>query len=196
MRKMLVCLPIVAFFAVTTPVQASVDTFLGSFTVSGSPGPVSSWGASFRISFDTTASTVNDFTPEYFNLTGGGSNFSATNVTFDTAIAPFSIGARDFMIGRVGSGPGDVNNTLFGFATPADFRFRAILDTDGNLLFARGGYHLSGGPIFSFDTSAADGSSATFSLQAVPEPATWALLVIGFGFVGSACRRRRFVASA
>lgn len=33
-------------------------------------------------------------------------------------------------------------------------------------------------------------------LDAVPEPATWAMLVAGFGFVGSALRRRRQSASA
>jgi hypothetical protein len=29
---------------------------------------------------------------------------------------------------------------------------------------------------------------------AVPEPATWAMLIAGFGFVGAAARRRRNVA--
>lgn len=33
-------------------------------------------------------------------------------------------------------------------------------------------------------------ASATFSVTAVPEPASWALLLIGFGLVGGALRRR------
>ena len=32
-------------------------------------------------------------------------------------------------------------------------------------------------------------------LDAVPEPATWAMLVLGFGFVGASMRRRRVMAS-
>jgi hypothetical protein len=32
-------------------------------------------------------------------------------------------------------------------------------------------------------------------LDAVPEPATWAMLVLGFGFVGASMRRRRLLAS-
>ena len=33
--------------------------------------------------------------------------------------------------------------------------------------------------------------NVSLSITAVPEPATWAMLIIGFGFVGSAVRRRR-----
>jgi len=37
--------------------------------------------------------------------------------------------------------------------------------------------------------------SATFKLTAVPEPATWAMMIGGFGLAGTAMRRRRSVAS-
>ncbi len=36
----------------------------------------------------------------------------------------------------------------------------------------------------------------TFEVAGVPEPATWAMLIIGFGLVGSAMRRRPVVAAA
>ena len=33
--------------------------------------------------------------------------------------------------------------------------------------------------------------SGTLNIQAVPEPATWAMMLIGFGGIGMALRRRR-----
>nr|WP_295661611.1 FxDxF family PEP-CTERM protein [Polymorphobacter sp.] len=40
------------------------------------------------------------------------------------------------------------------------------------------------------------GSSITFALAAVPEPASWALMVAGFGLVGFAARRRTTTVTA
>lgn len=38
-------------------------------------------------------------------------------------------------------------------------------------------------------------STATFATSIVPEPATWAMLIVGFGMVGFASRRRRALAA-
>ncbi|MGI4876171.1 MAG: FxDxF family PEP-CTERM protein, partial [Janthinobacterium lividum] len=40
------------------------------------------------------------------------------------------------------------------------------------------------------------GSSVTFALAEVPEPASWALMVVGFGMVGFAARRRTTAVAA
>ncbi|TPE59266.1 PEP-CTERM sorting domain-containing protein [Sandaracinobacter neustonicus] len=52
---------------------------------------------------------------------------------------------------------------------------------------------LGDGPVFSPIVN--NSRDATFSVSiaeaAVPEPATWAMLIIGFGTVGMAARRRR-----
>ena len=44
---------------------------------------------------------------------------------------------------------------------------------------------------FAFETSPGVGITATTNFPAVPEPATWALLILGFGTVGATMRRRQ-----
>jgi hypothetical protein len=39
--------------------------------------------------------------------------------------------------------------------------------------------------------NASYGGNITFAPNAVPEPATWAMMLVGFGMVGSAMRYRR-----
>lgn len=43
---------------------------------------------------------------------------------------------------------------------------------------------------YSFDLYAAGAGSYSISYAAIPEPASWALLILGFGAVGAALRRR------
>lgn len=44
---------------------------------------------------------------------------------------------------------------------------------------------------FGFETSPNVGITATTNLAAVPEPTTWALLILGFGAIGATMRRRQ-----
>jgi len=53
--------------------------------------------------------------------------------------------------------------------------------------FAAGNYHLS----FSGTTTSAGPEGGTLFFAAVPEPSTWALMLLGFGGIGLAMRRRR-----
>jgi subtilase family serine protease len=46
---------------------------------------------------------------------------------------------------------------------------------------------------FKLDNASNDATSFTFTFTAVPEPATWAMMIIGFGAAGSMIRRRRAV---
>lgn len=174
--------------AVVSPANAAVRSFAGSFSVAGATGPVSSWGGTFRFTFDTMAIPVADFTPDAFALTIGTDAFDASNTRVDTATPPLSEGARDFIIGRFGSAPGDTNNTITG---PSDFRFRVSLDNNDQLVSARGVYRTATNQIGSFDTTLGDGSSATFVIAAVPEPSTWAAMIMGFALAGACARARR-----
>ncbi len=50
---------------------------------------------------------------------------------------------------------------------------------------------------FIFGGDAADGAGLKLSLSsAVPEPATWAMMIAGFGMIGAMVRRRRAAALA
>jgi hypothetical protein len=52
------------------------------------------------------------------------------------------------------------------------------------------------GAIVTGQTPPAISGSFTFASTAVPEPASWAMLVMGFGLVGVATRRRKVVVAA
>jgi len=117
--------------------------------------------------------------------------------------APFGDFRYDVLRGRVG---GQGNNALFGglFAEtggPGSFfqsgDFVKPLDFDiangqsGNGFFAFFGANgLGSGPTTNLSLEA---SHVTFAAQAVPEPATWAMFIGGFGLVGGTLRRRQRV---
>ncbi|MFZ4382319.1 MAG: PEPxxWA-CTERM sorting domain-containing protein, partial [Sandarakinorhabdus sp.] len=55
----------------------------------------------------------------------------------------------------------------------------------------------NGSPIeILLDSRGEQGSWDMVSLTAVPEPATWAMLIVGFGMVGFAARRRKAAVAA
>lgn len=83
---------------------------------------------------------------------------------------------------------------LFNTASnPAPLPQLSFTGSSINILF---GTRSSEAPIFDLST---DGGQAIFaynSAVAVPEPASWAMLIAGFGLVGAAMRRRVAVAAA
>ncbi len=81
--------------------------------------------------------------------------------------------------------------TLAPISTPGgfnDFRFRGVAYDDGTQI-----YGLRFGGNYILLTGTADGVPPA---PGIPEPATWAMLILGFGLVGSAARRRRTVVAA
>lgn len=69
-----------------------------------------------------------------------------------------------------------------------EFAFRGIGYEDGTEV-----YGIRFGGAYILATGTADGVPST---GGVPEPATWAMLIAGFGLVGASARRRRTVATA
>lgn len=151
---------------------------------------------------------------------GGEAVFSSSGDPFDgpvdatigrTGVAAGTFTDRFiFRLGQMGLGSGAVTTSaasLFG-ATDLDFN-SASFDNGSNIFnFAIGPNGMvesfgSGGiPIFAGATniltvnytsrgSGAFGGQLSFEPNAVPEPATWALMLLGFGGIGMAMRRRR-----
>jgi PEP-CTERM motif len=85
-------------------------------------------------------------------------------------------------------------------ASPISFDLTAItgitrttpgfLDVTASGIFNWAGFTSTPGT-FEFSTQGTNITSFSFSAQAVPEPATWALMLLGFGGIGLAMRRRR-----
>jgi hypothetical protein len=147
------------------------------------------------------ADTVLNYTFDsgtYFDFSGGSSNavtgsftYDATtqtlsNVIYDRGGDMFTVGATTGP-GAQASGPTEL---YFGDTTSGDYDVYEFQDS-----LALGGTD----PIVSGSHPAiyvgAGGSVTASPASAAPEPASWALMLTGFGLVGHAMRRRAFVAS-
>ena len=72
-----------------------------------------------------------------------------------------------------------------GYAQQLLLNFFPLTGTGANLLNSSYEYQLNGGP------RAVTGGRAVLQVSAVPEPATWAMMITGFGLVGAMVRRAR-----
>jgi PEP-CTERM motif len=137
----------------------------------------------------TITSSTGDATGE-FTATGGPTNFNVTNVAGELNGTPFSSAVNTY---------GDADNIL----TPGG----PFLADRAGIAFEAGGldYNIfhngTEGKIYSFCVSsvepsctggeADDAPSATFTLGGVPEPAVWAMMLVGVGMIGFGLRLAR-----
>jgi hypothetical protein len=156
-----------------------------SFKLNSGSGPINN--ASFVLSLSTTASAVNGIDDVAFDSNVGGDDtvifsgalagqFDGTTLLFDG----FSFG-YDNSLGNLLL---DVKVSGGGFG---DYFFDAM---NGNATQFSRAHDFGAG----FDGY---GLVATFNGGggAVPEPASWAMLIAGFGLVGAVARRRRMIAA-
>jgi hypothetical protein len=138
------------------------------------------------------------------NLTGGLIRFTAlapTTIKGQTGTNVLTVAFTGGQInGRIGEGalsfqasePGDLISYSSSF-----FNFNNVIDDNFAFSFT------SVSPVAGLTGTGAArrlraftaSSTATFGTSIVPEPATWAMLIVGFGMVGFASRRRRAVAA-
>lgn len=133
--------------------------------------------------------------PNNFVAFGGGGPGSGTlSTSFRTALGRLYTVA--FQYAALGGGSEDlsffVNGNLIGTVSPTA--------QNQPISFANGSFQFTGFSGFGPNTTLSISSTGTFGVDAildnlsvsgaVPEPATWALMIMGFGAVGGAMRRR------
>ena len=175
----------IALFAAALPAHADVLTFTGSVTGLSAfvgvdatcPSPLQ-----FRTTIDplttTGTSSFGDFTYRTSTCLSAGGLLSAGSFTIDFGADQFS-GTFDG-----GSTPTDVagiSNTAWLFT---------VLDGTGRFAGASGTFDGTG----TTDSRTSPSQvlinfSGNILAPAVPEPASWALMLIGFGAIGAALRR-------
>jgi hypothetical protein len=161
---------------------ASLAIVLASFGSAAHSAPLlftleGSRNAVFQLDSMPTPDSFTSLQTNFNNVSGnfGGVDTVASLINFGTTDGIFSAAALNILAPGLGftQFSGDL---LFG-------------GTTANPIFTPGVYHLNnpffGGPA-TLTISEAGGAAS-----AVPEPASWAMLVAGFGLMGTAARRRR-----
>jgi hypothetical protein len=193
---------IAALATVVMASSASAAQFIGTYTVSAYTGnsglQIQTWDDPNNINF-VLNSVGQSSTEALFRIYTNEDDVDSSDLT------PRAINVHFNFTSPVSFG-GDVSGTTFG---EIDGRYEnghvtwndpVILNFTGGKLkvtmndadFNKGYYELKDGYWYGADIS------ANFELMsgAVPEPATWAMMITGFGMAGVALRRRRYASVA
>lgn len=170
--------------AVATPTIVTVRAFENS-TTDGTPlatGLTFAAGRKFRITSSTNDLWSAGALPRWSDANGLNRNRLATAA--DDSGQPVNT-----LIG-IDFGPYTQGN----LTAPYGSLVASLGGNNWQLLGANGVFTSQGGPLSLayFDSNNGDNTgSITFSITAVPEAATWAMMIAGFGFAGVALRTRR-----
>ncbi len=147
-----------------------------------------------------TLNNVNDFAD--FDVLNIGTTEGTVNIGEDTNPSPISVTFT--FTDPAGTSGAAVTGTTFGFIIPfttcgiiAGGCGRVDFGAPTNFTFGNGGQFSVQLSDATFGTPGNANVSARFTLLAesvappVPEPATWAMMLVGFGAVGFSMRRRR-----
>lgn len=187
------------------PASAATYTFdLNGVVSSGSSATVDSGG--FRFNFFTIA--LSDFTPTVFEV----GDLIEASVTLDGPLTVPSAGIRNAvdLVFLNTSYPGtttETSGTTDLFLAGSPVLNGGSISTSSDALF--NGFNNFSGTSFTFDSAQSNFSVVALGAptlatdtayfrwitvdalpSAVPEPASWAMMILGFGLVGAAMRRR------
>lgn len=177
-----------------TPATAATVAFSGTRSNADSPG-----AAAARCGARSTINIRNSIN----STSTGTSNFGGFDPTLSHCIqlplpAPYDLGEFlfDFASG----------NKLFGtytglltFSSPGVFdNLQNYVVTGGTGIFAGASGTFVGTGTLGFTTGVPRGEQSfrgSINVSAVPEAASWTMMIVGFGMVGAACRRRKQIMS-
>ena len=214
-RKFIAAIAATAGLAFAAQASATVFT-LDSITVAShgvGDGNGLEVGIISHIPLDGLTFDLGDDDPQTFDLFTIYSDEGTVNAGEDTVAKPISV-AFDFSapfpndVGPVGGATNGVRQlfgliqygkltwndggqTEFTWGMPGNQGLMLITLSQGN--FGAGPIH---GQLFGYTVRATFDWDRDPVVTAVPEPATWALMIGGFGLAGGALRRRRTVAAA
>lgn len=172
MRKFVLILAAASAFSVasvasatTTVVPGSVGSTVGTATVQVTDPN--------NLALLTTNVPVGDVT-SYFDFTVDGPEIGKFSLTTTNGTIT--------LLDLTAEGGPTVLSSVMGTGTFAALLTSGVLNAGNTYRFAYSANLTSAGNV---------GGTATFSAAAVPEPATWALMLLGFVGIGTAMRRRR-----
>ena len=128
---------------------------------------------------------------------GAGFDVTALTGNVGTAVDGVSGAITNFKPGSGDDGVFIWDNIVYPAATPHIDNPGLLFDvgsTEFNIYNSVGGF--PNGDIIANATNNFGGIQGTFNLTAVPEPASWAMMLVGFGGLGVAMRSRRKLATA
>ena len=160
------------------------------------PGDISQ---ATSLDFNTAAGTATPGTPGVLSSYGSGSGSFAgvfcSGVPSCGSIQDITslvVGAQSIPLFFVLTGGNNGNPITFDLTaiTAIDRSQSGFLNVTASGIFNWTGYDPTPG-VFQFSAQGTNVTSFSLSAQAVPEPSTWALMLLGFGAIGVAMRRRR-----
>lgn len=196
-----------ATFGVLTAAQAATVTHTYDFTLSGfvdpyaaETPPIGSVTASFTLTFDPTVS----YTDQTVGLTVNELNVPLdSDVGFSTYPGASPSDPYFISIGGIEHGAGVVYGGTNDFVLQLEFANESSLGSPTLPLCSAPGYSCGPAPSDSYASGYTEAGypsslfvATSASVAAVPEPATWAMMLFGFGALGGAMRFRRKLATA
>ncbi len=204
MRKFLVAASLAAIIAAPVSAVTVYDTAAG---LGGNQSWAGTLGMDFRVNtaikvtalgaFDSASNGISsNIFVAIFDATGTivspVLNFNGTTAApgssyASLAVTPFILAAGTYQVGSWGYNNADQNYNNSGPGGPITFNSFGGKLTALGTRYANGAGSLATIP----DVGLTRYGAGTFAAANVPEPATWAMLLSGFGMIGFAMRRRK-----